>query len=53
LIEQLKPGGSLVVPVGPEDGIQSLRVIAKNAAGELSTTDVLPVRFVPFTRDED
>jgi protein-L-isoaspartate(D-aspartate) O-methyltransferase len=52
LIEQLRPGGKLVVPVGPENGAQSLRVIDKNEAGELSTTDVLPVRFVPFTRDE-
>ncbi|HUF72392.1 MAG TPA: protein-L-isoaspartate(D-aspartate) O-methyltransferase [Gammaproteobacteria bacterium] len=52
LIGQLKPGGRLVVPVGPEGGTQSLRVIEKDAAGELSSTDVLPVRFVPFTRDE-
>jgi protein-L-isoaspartate(D-aspartate) O-methyltransferase len=52
LIEQLKPGGKLVVPVGPKNGAQSLRVMEKNEAGELSTTDVLPVRFVPFTRDE-
>ena len=52
LIEQLRPGGRLVVPVGPQRAGQSLRVIEKNAAGEISETDVLPVRFVPFTRDE-
>jgi protein-L-isoaspartate(D-aspartate) O-methyltransferase len=52
LIDQLRTGGRLVVPVGPVDGVQSLRVVEKNEAGEISTTDVLPVRFVPFTRDE-
>lgn len=52
LIDQLKTGGRLVVPVGPVDGVQSLRVLEKNEAGDISTTDVLPVRFVPFTRDE-
>ncbi len=52
LIEQLRPGGRLVVPVGPQRAGQSLRVIEKNAAGEISETDVLPVRFVPFTRSE-
>lgn len=52
LVDQLKAGGKLVVPVGPENGAQSLRVIDKNESGELSATDVLPVRFVPFTRDE-
>lgn len=52
LIEQLKIGGKLVVPVGPENGTQSLRVIDKAENGETSATDVLPVRFVPFTREE-
>jgi protein-L-isoaspartate(D-aspartate) O-methyltransferase len=52
LIDQLKTGARLVVPVGPVDGVQSLRVLEKNEAGDFSTTDVLPVRFVPFTRDE-
>jgi protein-L-isoaspartate(D-aspartate) O-methyltransferase len=52
LIDQLRPGGRLVVPVGPQREGQSLRVIEKDADGELSETDVLPVRFVPFTRSE-
>jgi protein-L-isoaspartate(D-aspartate) O-methyltransferase len=51
LLEQLKPGGRLVVPVGPQDGVQSLQVLTKSADGDISTSDVLPVRFVPFTRD--
>lgn len=51
LIEQLAIGGRLVVPVGPESGAQVLRVLEKNAQGELAARDVLPVRFVPFTRN--
>ena len=51
LIEQLKPGGRLVIPVGPEGGAQSLEVLEKNADGSVASRHVLPVRFVPFTRD--
>jgi protein-L-isoaspartate(D-aspartate) O-methyltransferase len=51
LIEQLKIGGKLVVPVGPEGRGQSLQVLEKQSDGEITTTEVLPVRFVPFTRD--
>jgi protein-L-isoaspartate(D-aspartate) O-methyltransferase len=51
LIEQLKIGGKLVVPVGPEGRGQSLQVLEKGPDGEITTTDVLPVAFVPFTRD--
>ena len=51
LIAQLKPGGKLVVPVGPERGAQSLQVLEKGPEGDITTTDVLPVAFVPFTRD--
>jgi protein-L-isoaspartate(D-aspartate) O-methyltransferase len=53
LIEQLKPGGRLVIPVGAEYATQTLRVLEKTSTGELSATDVLPVRFVPFLRDDD
>jgi len=51
LIEQLKVGGHLVIPVGPEGGAQSLEVLEKNADGSVNSRHVLPVRFVPFTRD--
>lgn len=51
LIEQLAVGGRLVIPVGPEGGTQSLTVLQKDDSGTVSTRDVLPVRFVPFTRD--
>ena len=51
LIQQLKMGGRLVIPVGGQGETQSLQVLEKTGAGEIAVTDVLPVRFVPFTRD--
>lgn len=53
LIEQLKPGGRMVVPVGPIAGTQQLRVLEKNAAGKVTSTVVAPVRFVPLRRRPD
>lgn len=49
LIEQLKPGGRLCIPVGGRRGVQSLRLVTKTVAGKLETTDLIPVRFVPMT----
>lgn len=51
LIEQLRPGGRMVIPVGPEYSIQSLQVLEKTEDGT-RVTDVLPVRFVPFLDEE-
>ncbi|MEO1034837.1 MAG: protein-L-isoaspartate(D-aspartate) O-methyltransferase [Pseudomonadota bacterium] len=51
LIEQLAVGGRLVIPVGPQRGGQSLKLLTKLPDGEIETTSVLPVRFVPFTRE--
>jgi len=50
LIKQLKPGGRLVIPVGPERGIQSLQLVVKTEQGEVEVSDQLPVRFVPLVR---
>lgn len=50
LIEQLKPGGRMVVPVGPIAATQQLRVLEKDAAGKVTSTVVAPVRFVPLRR---
>lgn len=50
LLDQLKAGGRLVVPVGEQGASQSLQVIEKDNTGKLTTVDVLPVMFVPFTR---
>jgi protein-L-isoaspartate(D-aspartate) O-methyltransferase len=51
LLEQLRAGGRLVIPVGPVDALQELRVIHKRADGSLDEQVVTPVRFVPLTGD--
>lgn len=48
LVEQLKPGGRMVIPVGSVYGIQNLILVEKNIAGEITTENLLPVRFVPM-----
>jgi protein-L-isoaspartate(D-aspartate) O-methyltransferase len=50
LLAQLKPGGRLVIPVGPINAVQELRLIEKDKAGAPTTTSVTPVRFVPLVR---
>jgi len=47
LIDQLKEGGRMIIPVG-EQGVQQLVLIQKHE-GELGQQSVLPVRFVPMT----
>ncbi len=49
LIAQLKPGGTMVIPVGHRFGTQHLMMVEKQTNGELVTRQVLPVRFVPLT----
>jgi protein-L-isoaspartate(D-aspartate) O-methyltransferase len=51
LLQQLKPGGRLVIPVGPEHGYQELLLLEMGSDGEVERRTVLPVRFVPLTRD--
>lgn len=48
LVEQLKPGGRLVIPVGSVYGVQNLILVEKDAKGETRTRQLLPVRFVPL-----
>lgn len=47
LVDQLKVGGRMMVPVGPTDGAQELYLLRKRPGG-LETRAVLPVRFVPM-----
>ena len=47
LLDQLAPGGRMVIPVG--SAFQQLRLIRKGAGGEVESRDVLDVRFVPMT----
>jgi protein-L-isoaspartate(D-aspartate) O-methyltransferase len=52
LLQQLGPGGRMIIPVGPVHDVQSLQVLEKDRAGRIQTQDILPVRFVPLTRPE-
>lgn len=49
LIEQLKDGGIMVIPVGSPFLVQQLMLVEKKK-GKVSTRSLIPVRFVPFTR---
>jgi len=48
LVEQLKPGGRMVIPVGASQEAQQLLVIVKRADGTVERKSVLAVRFVPL-----
>jgi len=49
LIEQLKPGGRMILPVEGRFGLQYLILITKDEKGNLEKKNVMPVRFVPMT----
>jgi protein-L-isoaspartate(D-aspartate) O-methyltransferase len=49
LVEQLKPGGRLVIPVGLPYNYQELMLVEKSADNEVHTQAVLGVAFVPLT----
>lgn len=48
LIDQLKPGGRIVMPVGEPHSVQSLVKLTKSADGSLEREDLAAVRFVPL-----
>jgi len=51
LVQQLKEGGRMIIPVGSTYGVQKLvRGVKKN--GKLQTEDLLPVRFVPMVKEK-
>ena len=49
LIEQLKPGGRMILPCETSSGFQYLVLVTKDQDGKLQKKNVLPVRFVPMT----
>ena len=52
LIEQLAEGGRMIIPVGHPYQTQYLTLVEKEE-GEVTTERLMPVRFVPFTREEE
>jgi protein-L-isoaspartate(D-aspartate) O-methyltransferase len=51
LVDQLRPGARMVIPVGEGPDQQVLKVIEKQPGGGVEVRDVAPVRFVPLRRD--
>lgn len=49
LLEQLKPGGRMIIPTGSTFGFQYLVLITKDKEGKIHKSKVMPVRFVPMT----
>jgi protein-L-isoaspartate(D-aspartate) O-methyltransferase len=48
LIEQLKAGGRMIIPVGRQYSHQELKLVIKNQQGDIEVKDILSVVFVPF-----
>jgi protein-L-isoaspartate(D-aspartate) O-methyltransferase len=50
LVDQLKVGGRMVIPVGGQRELQQMTVISKTSSGIISR-ETIPVRFVPLVRE--
>lgn len=50
LVDQLAPGGIIVIPLGPEFDVQELWRYTKDEQGTLHGEHMFPVRFVPMVR---
>jgi protein-L-isoaspartate(D-aspartate) O-methyltransferase len=49
LLQQLKPDGRMVIPIGPPLGLQHLTIVWRSADGRVRTRQLFPVKFVPLT----
>ncbi len=52
LIEQLKVGGRMVIPIGPRYGIQRLMLVEKDAPGLVRQRSIMLVQFVPMLHED-
>jgi protein-L-isoaspartate(D-aspartate) O-methyltransferase len=50
LLDQLAPGGRLVMPVGDPQTHQDLVLVEKDSLGRVASRRLIPVRFVPLLR---
>ena len=50
LVEQLRPGGRMVIPLGGKD-VQQLTLVTKQADDTLATREIMPVRFTRLEVD--
>lgn len=53
LIDQLRPGGRMVIPVGRSRNSLDLTVVEKDRSGRIKRRQILPVAFVPLTRSRN
>ena len=53
LVEQLKPGGWMIIPLHRGVRGQQLVLVEKHSDEKITTEEILPVRFVPLTGDHD
>ena len=53
LVAQLKPGGRMILPVGPQVWGQELLILVKDEEGNVSTEQSFPVRFVPMVHGDE
>jgi protein-L-isoaspartate(D-aspartate) O-methyltransferase len=52
LIQQLKPGGRLIAPVGGAFSVQWLMLVEKDREGKVRSSSLMAVRFVPLLRED-
>lgn len=52
LLEQLAPGGRMVIPVGPVYATQYLMIVDKDKDGRVTSREHMPVRFVPLIHED-
>jgi len=50
LVDQLAPGGRLIIPVGSQWGSQQLLQVDKSMNGETTTKNLIGVRYVPLVK---
>ena len=53
LVDQLKSGGLMILPVGKTSFGQDMRVVKKDKTGQVTTQETIPVRFVPMIHEHN